>query len=128
MSKLIDQDQMLAALRDRITVMNPNAKNKPGTWGWDVSHQIQGIEIALSIIAALPAIPPNDEIAKNALTREAGERVQLRCFGGQVVDARVERKFLFMCLVTWRVRKSWDGSPPFFKYNKAAWRPIWRMW
>jgi hypothetical protein len=60
---------------------------------------------------------------------EPGTRVNLRCYyGNQTVDAKVVRRFLFMRLVTWGVRESWDGTPPFSEYEKTAWRPVWRMW
>lgn len=52
--------------------------------------------------------------------------VSLRA-GGQLVDGVIVRRFLFMRLVAWKVRESWDGCPPYRHYTKVRWRPYWRM-
>lgn len=56
-----------------------------------------------------------------------GDTVDLRLWFGQIVTAKIHKRFLFMCLVLWGVRSSWDGSPPFKVYTKTKWRPVWRL-
>lgn len=58
---------------------------------------------------------------------DVGERVMLRCFGGQTVHAYVVRRRLFVRLVSWGVNESWDEYSPVTNYVKTKWRPVWRL-
>lgn len=56
------------------------------------------------------------------------QRVELRCYGGQIVDAYVRKRGLLFSLVQWKVNSYWetpgDCGPPI---TKCAWRPNWRI-
>ncbi len=45
----------------------------------------------------------------------------------QTVTAVIRKRFWFFYLVTWGVRESWDGTPPFSHYSTTKWRPSWRL-
>lgn len=48
--------------------------------------------------------------------------------GHKVQQVTVVRKFLFLRLIQWGVRESWDGEPPFHDYVTSRWVPVWRLW
>lgn len=47
--------------------------------------------------------------------------------GYELIDCSVLKNFLFMRLVSWKVKESWDGMPPYYFYTRTKWVTIFRV-